>query len=69
MRSDEVVIAEAGAMMYKDASIEMDTAMSTSGKDEGFFWKGENIIQRFSPIRLMLNGEVLSKIMIRNIET
>lgn len=33
---DEVVIAEAGAMMYKDAEIEMDTSMST-GKDEGFF--------------------------------
>ncbi|MHC4942244.1 MAG: TIGR00266 family protein [Planctomycetota bacterium] len=35
---DEVVIAEAGAMMFKDAAIEMETAMGT-GADEGFFGK------------------------------
>lgn len=35
---EEVVIAEAGAMMYKNASIDMATSMSTKG-DDSFFGK------------------------------
>ena len=34
----EVVVAEAGAMMYKDAEIDMATSMST-GQEDGFFGK------------------------------
>lgn len=35
---EEVVVAEAGAMMYKDADISMATSMST-GEEESFFGK------------------------------
>ncbi|MBU0753740.1 MAG: TIGR00266 family protein [Planctomycetes bacterium] len=47
---DEVVIAEAGALLYKDAVIDMATSLST-GKDEGLFGK------LFSAGKRMLTGE------------